>query len=417
MKDVLGRDELISVSQAREYLEALEVNTPDTELIRLEDSYGRILAEDITAGEDLPGFDRSTMDGFAVISSDTFGASETTPLYLTVKGEVEMGDPPPDRIGPGEAMKIPTGGMLPEGADAVLMFEHSNTVSPDMIEVLKAVAPGENVIRKDEDIRKGEIILERGHRLRPQDVGALGGIGKTDLKVFRKPVISLISTGDEIVASAEKPGPGQVRDINSHNLCGLVLELGAVPVRKGILNDDFELIKRQVVESLKDSDMVIITGGSSVGTRDYIERIIGTIEDARMFFHGVSIKPGKPVLAAIVSGKKPIFGLPGHPAAVTVSFRTFVKPLLERISGLRKRDYISHAGKVKAILTQNISSPSGREDHIRVRIEEEGSRLLAIPVLGKSGLIKTLVRADGLIRIPPDKTGLYRNDEVEVEIF
>ncbi len=417
MKDVLGRDELISVSRAREYLEAIEVNTPDTELIRLENSYGRILAEDITAGEDLPGFDRSTMDGFAVISSDTFGASETTPLYLTVKGEVEMGDPPPGKIRPGEAMKIPTGGMLPEGADAVLMLEHSNTVSPDMIEVLKAVAPGENVIRKDEDIRKGEIILERGHRLRPQDVGALGGIGKTELKVFRKPVISLISTGDEIVASAEKPGPGQVRDINSHNLHGLVLELGAVPVRKGILNDDFELIKRQVVESLKDSDMVIVTGGSSVGTRDYIERIIETLDATRMLFHGVSIKPGKPVLAAIVKERKPIFGLPGHPAAVTVSFRTFVKPLLERISGLRKRDHISHAGKVKAILTQNISSPSGREDHIRVRIEEEGGRLLAIPVLGKSGLIKTLVRADGLIRIPPDKTGLYRNDEVEVEIF
>ncbi|RMG00668.1 MAG: molybdopterin molybdenumtransferase MoeA [Nitrospirae bacterium] len=417
MKDVLGRGELLPVKEAEEMLLSLPFAPTGTEIVSLENAYGRILCEDIFSREELPGFDRSTMDGYAVRSSDTFGATETTPQYLKIRGEVLMGKVPEFEILPGEAAKIPTGGMLPAGADSVIMLEDTNMVSPTLVEVFSAVGPGENIIRRDEDLKRGELILKKGSKLRPQDVAALGGMGITRIPVFKKPVVTLISTGDEILPSDKPIQLGKVRDVNSHNLYGLVLEHGGIPVRAGILRDDFELIRDTVLKAIDASEVVLITGGSSAGTRDYIERVLESIEGSKILFHGVSIKPGKPLLVSVVEDRKIVYGLPGHPAAVSVSFLRFVRPVLRRFTGEVTPDVKEHSRRIRAFLSENISSLSGREDNVRVRLHREDGRFIATPVLGKSGLIMTLVRADGLIRIPPEKTGLYEGEEVVVELF
>ena len=417
MKDVLGRDELITVDEALQRLLSLPLKTTETESIGIgELAYKRILSRDITSHEDLPGFDRSTMDGYAVNSADTFGATESAPAYLELTGEVTMGYRPGFSLNRGSAAQIPTGGMLPEGADSVVMYEHTNRVGDDTVEILKSVAPGENIIRRDEDVKKEEVILRRGHRLRPQDIGALAGLGVSKIHVFKEPAVSLISTGNEIVPPEVTPSPGQVRDINSFNLFGLIRENGGIPVKKGIISDEIEKLRAVVSKSLRESDMVIITGGSSVGTRDYAAKIIAEFGSPGILFHGVAIKPGKPIIGALVKGI-PVFGLPGHPAAVTVSFKIFVKPVLSRLSGEAPRAELADIKKVKAVFSRNLSSSIGREEHIRVYLEHVNGTLRAVPILGKSGLIKTLVKSDGLVKIPFEKNGLYEGEEVEVLVF
>ncbi|HDY70650.1 MAG TPA: molybdopterin molybdenumtransferase MoeA, partial [Nitrospirae bacterium] len=231
-----------------------------------------------------------------------------------------------------------------------------------------------------------------------------------------EPVVSLISTGNEIVPPEVTPSPGQVRDINSFNLFGLIRENGGIPVKKGIISDEIEKLRAVVSESLRESDMVIITGGSSVGTRDYAAKIIAEFGSPGILFHGVAIKPGKPIIGALVKGI-PVFGLPGHPAAVTVSFKIFVKPVLSRLSGEAPRAELADIKKVKAVFSRNLSSSIGREEHIRVYLEHVNGTLRAVPILGKSGLIKTLVKSDGLVKIPFEKNGLYEGEEVEVLVF
>jgi molybdopterin molybdotransferase len=386
--------------------------------LKIEECYGYIVASDVISPEDLPAFSRSTVDGYALNSRDTFGAKENSPAYIAVKHEIFMGAVPDFRLGIGESAKIPTGGMLPEGADAVLMLEHAQIVSDDMIEVMRSVAPNENVIQKGEDIKKGETVLTKGHRLRAQDIGALAGLGITEIDVFKKPVVSIISTGDEIVPASSPLKLGQVRDINSFTLSGLISEHGGIPVKKGIFKDDYDVIKDAMEGALQDSDMVLISGGTSAGIKDMTAQIINDI--ARIYgglgvlFHGVSLKPGKPMIGGVVNNK-PILGLPGHPAATVVCFDLFIKPVMERLGSLNsKKNFVK---TVTAKMAKNIASAAGREDHIRVYIEERDGELLAIPVLGKSGLITTLVRADGIVVIPQNKLGLDAGEEVVVKLF
>lgn len=412
MKDMLGRDEAIQVNEARSLLEKNVAPVNKSEEVLIEDAYGRVLAEDILSPENLPGFDRSTVDGFAVISSDTFGATESMPVYLEVKGEILMGEEPSIKLKKGETVRIATGGMLPDGADAVVMFEHVQLLDERLIEVFKPVAPGENVISSDEDIRKGELVLEKGHRLRPQDVAALAAIGITRVKVYKKPIVSIISTGDEIIPPDSPIRPGKVRDVNSFNLAGLIAISGGVAVKKGILRDVYEEIFRVLKESLSESDMVIITGGSSVGVRDLTETVINSLGSPGVLFHGINLKPGKPTIGAVIGGI-PVMGLPGHPAAVTVCFELFVEPLIRLLSGERRRGF-SEKASITAKLAKNISSTQGREEHVRVRLEERDGELWAIPILGKSGLIRTLVLADGKIIIPSHLRGIESGQEVEV---
>ena len=388
------------------------------EQLRIEDCYDRISTSDILSAEDLPAFTRSTVDGFAVNSADTFGAKESSPAYVSVRHEILMGVVPDFKINRGEAAKIPTGGMLPDGADAALMLEYAQNVSDDMIEVLRPVAPGENLIQYGEDIRKGELVIAKGHRLRPQDIGALAGIGITTIEVFKKPSISIISTGDEIVPADSPLQLGQVRDINSFTLAGLISKEGGTPLKKGIFKDKYETIKNAIQASMTDSDMILITGGTSAGTKDMTADIINNISQSHggggVLFHGVSLKPGKPMIGGTI-GNKPVLGLPGHPAAVVVCFDLFIRPIMDKLSGLVADKHFS--ATIKARMAKNIASAAGREDHIRVFIEERGSELFAVPVLGKSGLITTLVRADGVVVISEGKLGLDAGEEVTVKLF
>lgn len=416
MRDMLGRDEAISVEEALSRITRhVPVREPSVIRLKIEDCYGRVTAEDLFSPEDLPAFPRSTVDGFAVNSSDTFGSSETLPAYLNVMHEVLMGEETRFVLGKGSAARIPTGGMLPGGSDAVVMLEHVQTLDEALVEILRPVAPGENVISAGEDVRKGELVLGKGSLLRPQDIAALAGIGIIEVAIYERPKVSIISTGDEIVPKGTVPVAGQVRDINSYNLAGLISENGGVPIRKGIYKDVYDDIRSVVEESLRECDLVIISGGSSVGIMDLTAKIINDLGSPGVIFHGVALKPGKPTIGGVVNGI-PVFGLPGHPAAITVCFDLFIRPLLQMLTGARHKKFQGRR-KMKARLARNVSSTHGREEHVRVSLEERDGELWAIPVLGKSGLIRTLVMADGTVTIPAQKRGLQEGETVEVTLF
>ncbi|MBI4687054.1 MAG: molybdopterin molybdotransferase MoeA [Nitrospirae bacterium] len=414
---MLGREEVLTEKDARELLlKSIEsVHLKEAE-IEIENSLNRILSRDILSPEDLPSFTRSTVDGFAVRAENTFGATEAMPAYLNISHEILMGEETAFELKAGDAAKIATGGMLPVGSDAVVMFEHCQSIDDKMIEVLKPAAPGENVIHAGEDCKKGDTILTKGHCIRPQDIGALAGLGIIKIWAYEKPKVAIISTGDEVVPLNAPLKPGQVRDINSYNLSGLIELQGGIPVKKGIFPDNYDVLKKVLEESFSEADIIIISGGSSVGTKDLTARLINELGPPGVLFHGVSIKPGKPMIGAIVEGK-PVLGLPGHPAAVTVCFELFIKPVLKILAG-QKRDSLQGLKKtVRARLSRNISSGSGRQEYVRVMLEERGSEIWAAPVFGKSGLITTLIKAQGTIVITLNKTGLSEGEEVEVELF
>jgi molybdopterin molybdotransferase len=417
MRDMLGREEVISVEKAIELIfNHLSPRTLTEKNLKIEECYGWILSRDIYSPEDLPEFSKSTVDGFAVSASDTFGATEGMPAYINVSYEVLMGQEPDFELKKGYAAKIPTGGMLPKGADAVVMLEHTQQVDKDMIEVVKPVAPGENVIQAGEDVKRGELVLKKGHKIRPQDVGVLAGLGIVNVWVYERPRVSIISTGDEIVPPDRHLILGQVRDINSYNLAGLIIDAGAIPVKKGIFNDEYDVVRYVVDKSLKDSDMVLISGGSSVGARDVTAGVIDDLGKPGVLFHGVSLKPGKPTIGGIVNNK-PVFGLPGHPAAVSVCFEVFVRPVLKVLSGIIEDRFRIEKRIIKARIARNISSSPGREEHIGVYLEEREGEIWAVPLLGKSSLITTLIKADGTAIIPLRKLGVEKGEIVEVRLF
>ncbi len=417
MKDMLGREEVISAERALAILlDNLPAKLPREIRLRTEDALGMVCAREIVSAEDLPPFARSTVDGYAVRAEDTFGASETMPAYLDLGREIAMGEEADFNLSKGEACKIPTGGMLPAGADSVVMFEHVQAVDEKIIEALRPVTPGENVIQAGEDVKKGGTVIVKGHRIRPQDIGALSGIGITEMHVYEKPAVSILSTGDEIVPASSRPRAGQVRDINSYILSGMITSSGCVPLRKGIFKDDYHAIRTAVETAMTDSSAIVVSGGTSVGTKDMIARVIDDIGGPGVLFHGVALKPGKPMIGGISKGI-PVFGLPGHPAAVSVCFEIFIEPVLEILSGLKGVTPWYGRKTVKARLSKNVSSAPGREEYVRVIIEEKDGGLRAIPVLGKSGLITTLVKADGTFVIPVNRNGVEKGEEVEVRLL
>jgi len=382
-----------------------------TEDVPLPEATGRVLAADIFSEVDLPDFMRSTMDGYAISASSTFGASEANPAYLTIRGSVSMGESPAFSVGPGEAAKISTGGMLPGGTDSVVMIEHTETIDKTTIEVYRSIAPGQNVMEKGEDISMGAVLVSDGKKLRAQETGLLAAFGQETVRVYKKPVIGIISTGDEIVPIDETPAPGQIRDINMYTLSDLVKNAGAEPATFGIVRDDFDDLFEKCTLALEKADMVLISGGSSVGTRDFTIQVLAALPDAQILVHGISISPGKPTILA-KSHHYAIWGLPGQVVSAMVVFEVVVKPFIEQISGLsikEKKDF-----KLPALLSRNISSSQGRADYIRVRLNEIDGALWAEPILGKSGLINTMVKADGLIEIGVNTEGLDKGTEVEV---
>ncbi|RJP79514.1 MAG: molybdopterin molybdenumtransferase MoeA [Desulfobacteraceae bacterium] len=384
--------------------------TPD-ETIPIQQAPDRILAEDIIADRDLPGFDRSVMDGYALAAAATFGASEANPALLHLTGSVRMGEPADGSVGRGEAVKVATGGMIPEGADSVAMVEHTQLVDPETLEVFRSLAPGSNMIRKGEDFPEGAAILSRGCLLRSQEIGLLAAFGRASVRVCRKPVVGIVSTGDEIVPIHQEPGPAQIRDINTYSMSALVSQSGGIPVSYGIIRDRYEDLLATCLRAVEASDMIIISGGSSVGTRDYTIDAISALPESEILVHGISISPGKPTILGR-SSQKPVWGLPGHVVSSMIVFHMVVKPFLEHIRG--RTDQNGKHRNVSAFLSRNVSSAQGRVDCVRVRLMEKDGRLLAEPILGKSALINTMVKADGLVVIGLNSEGLEKNTLVSV---
>jgi molybdopterin molybdotransferase len=382
------------------------------ETVPFEASLGRILSQDLRSPEDLPGFHRSSMDGYAVMAKSTFGASESLPAFLEVTGEIGMGLVPERVLGQGQAVRISTGGMLPEGADGVVMVEYCHLLDEKTLEVSRAISPLENVIQPGDDFEKGATVLRKGHRLRPQDMGVMAGLGQTEVPVYRRPRVAIISTGDEIVPVHGRPAPGKVRDINRYTLAALCERCGALPLSLGICRDHFSDLKEKVEEALKQADSVWISGGSSVGTRDLTLQVFESLNDFELLVHGISVSPGKPTIIGR-SGAQSVLGLPGHVASALIVGEVFMMPLIHRLSGLKDFRSVSH-NLVEAELSQNIESASGREDYIRVKMCRKSNSLIAQPVFGKSGLISTLVEADGLLRIDMNTEGVYQGEKVHV---
>jgi molybdopterin molybdotransferase len=403
--------------QTRDEVLALYPRFPavSAEDLDLGDAVGRVVAIDIAAGEDVPSFLRASMDGYAVLAGDTFGATPGLPQYLEVRGSVPMGKEPKGVVGTGDAWRIATGGMLPRGADAVVMVEYTNETPDGTLEVRRPVAPGDNVMHPGEDVRAQEPLFPAGRRLRSQDIGLLAALGVTRVRVHLKPRVAVLSSGDEIVPITEQPPPGKVRDANAFLVAAQVTAGGGIPLLKGIVRDDRETLQAVLAEALAEADLVLISGGSSVGARDLTLSAIEGLPGAEILVHGVAIRPGKPTILADIGGK-PLLGLPGHPASAAVVMHVLGQPLLQRLAGL-SGEKPPWGGTVPARLSRNLAGASGREDFVRVRLRSDKDTLWADPVLGPSGLLSPMVKSDGLVVIPLGVEGLSREDPVTVHLF
>lgn len=373
---------------------------------------GRILAHPPVSPINLPAFARSSMDGYAVRAADTFGASASLPAYLRVIGSIRMGAAPEIALLPGTAVEIFTGAMLPANADAVVMVEHTQKFGASEIEVLSAVASGENVVQVGEDVGAGQPILPTGHRLRPQDIGGLLAVGLLSVDVVAPPRVAIIGSGDEIVPPEAEPAIGQIRDINSYSLAALFEAHGADVTVGGIARDDFDELYALAERSLAAADMLVITAGSSISTRDLTNAVINELGQPGVLQHGIAVKPGKPTILALCAGK-PIIGLPGNPVSAFLVARQIVVPLIEQALGL----CAPPTATVRAQLTANIASTTGRVDTIPVRLRREADQWVADPIFGKSNLIYTLVKADGVVVVPLNSGGLKAGTPVEVELL
>jgi len=423
---------LLPPDEARDLmLSHLPTPTPDSETIEVSSSLNRILAEDILAPHPLPDFQRTTVDGYAVRAGDTHGASDSLPAYLALIGEVPMGDAPTFEIGVGQCALIHTGGMLPNGADAVVMLENTQSINHgenekeisvdsvgsvvknSEIEIFRAVADGENVIRIGEDVAQGQLVLPKGTLIRPAEVGGLMALGIISVRVAKMVKVGLISSGDEVIDPSQSPRPGQVRDINSYTLGALVEKSGGVAKRYGIIHDQLQALKDAAAQALSECDVVVITAGSSASTRDMTADVIRSLGEPGVLVHGINTRPGKPTILGVCNGKA-VIGLPGNPVSALVNGYLFVVPVIEKLLGALPKPKAT----VQAKLTVNLPSQAGREDWWPVKlIVNRQSQVVnydAVPIFGKSNLIFTLASADGLLRIHPDATGLSAGEMVEV---
>jgi molybdopterin molybdotransferase len=371
---------------------------------------GRVTAEEVVAPHPLPSFPRSTVDGYALRAQDTYGANEALPAYFNLVGEVQMGVAPLFELERGQCALIHTGGMLPEKADAVVMLELTQGVRQNEVEVLKAAAPGENVIKIGEDVAEGQVVIPAGRRLRPADIGGLMALGITSLQVARQPLVGILSSGDEVVPPTEQIRPGQVRDVNSYSLSALVREAGGKAKIYGILPDRADELLLSAQKALAECDLVVITAGSSASKRDLTAEVINHLGAPGVLVHGVNVHPGKPTILGVCDHKA-VIGLPGNPVSALVIAGLFVTRVIEALCGLSQARI---RAVVSARLTINLASQAGREDWIPVELKRTPQGFDAEPIFGKSNLIFTLARADGLVRIPPDATGLGAGEMVEV---
>ena len=408
--------ELFTVVTPQEALEKLKDNLTHrvaSETVKTNLAIGRVTAGPIYSSDNLPTFPRSTMDGYAVIASDTYGSTESIPTYINLIGEIPMGQPSDLILTRGNIAKVHTGSMLPEGSDAVVMVENTQIVDAQTIEIVRPVAPGENILQVGDDIAKGQIILPEGHLMRAQDIGGLMGLGITELNVYGRPKVVIISSGDELIPPNKDLTRGKIRDINTYSLAALTLQSAAIPLTTPIIGDSFEELLDAARKSILEADMLVISAGSSVSTRDLTSAVISNLGDPGILVHGISIKPGKPTILASIEGK-PVVGLPGNPVSALVIFDIFCIPSIYMLSGCSTPP---DKPNVDARITHNLASIPGREDYIPVKLRTEGEILLADPIFGESNLITTVMKADGLIKIPLDKSGIYQGEIVNAKMF
>ncbi|WP_456329533.1 molybdopterin molybdotransferase MoeA [Archaeoglobus sp.] len=378
-----------------------------TEYVNVYNLNGRVLAEDIVAGFDIPRFDRAAMDGYAVRAEDTFGASVNNPIMLELAGSVEIGETPEVGVEPGKAVRIMTGAMMPKGANAVVMLEHTR-INGNLIEVLKAVTPMKNVSRRGEDIKEGEVVLRRGEILQPQDAGVIASLGIDKVRVYRKPKVAVITTGNELVEVGKTVEGAKIYNSNNPMICNALLEFGFEAISLGIARDSAEEIRNKVSEALK-FDAVVITGGTSVGSKDLVPEVIEEIGE--IVFHGVSMKPGMPTAAGVVDGK-PVFMLPGSPAAALLGFYTFAVPALYRMMNVKiiARKWSRQRGTLQG----RVPSETGVRGNVRVLWQD--GKVYPIRISG-SGVLSSFVRANALLVVPEEREGYEEGEEVEVTLL
>ena len=381
----------------------------EKEMVHIDNALHRVLGEDIISEEDLPSFSKSLVDGFAVMARDTYGAKETSPLFLTLDGRVEIGTKTDLFLNEGSCVGISTGAMIPEGTDAIVMEEHARRL-PDAVEVTKTVHKGENICFKGEDIKSGDRVLKGGRNLSPFDLGVLSALGISPVPVYREPTVAIISSGDEIVPVDEVPLPGKIRDINRYTVSNLIKNSGGCVEFIGIARDSIQEIEKRLKLAQK-YDLILISGGSSKGERDYIteaiEKLGGTI-----LFHGISIKPGKPTIFGKL-WEKPIFGLPGHPNSCVMVTIRFVLPLLRRMRG----EPAAEDMRISGVLTTNIPSTYGIEEYVRVTVEVVNGANHVTPVFAKSSVISSLTRSSGYVVVPESAEGFEKGEVVEIHLF
>ncbi len=392
------------------------------ETVSLRDARGRYLAEDIAADMDLPSFRRSVVDGYAVKGSDTFGVSESVPVFLDVVGTVEMGSPATFTVASGQTAYVPTGGMIPEGADAMVMVEHVENLGDDLIGVGKPAAPNSNLMNIGDDFKAGELFLKKGHRIQVKDIGLLASCGKAQVAVYKKPVLCIISTGDELIDPSETPKDCQIRDINAYALAAFAEAAGAEVASIRIISDEYESYRREVVKSLEYCDLVILSGGSSVGSKDMTARVIDSVGKPGIITHGLAIKPGKPTIIGVfrsdkIVGTKAVIGLPGHPMSAIIVYDVIVNNFI-------KKHYFGNEDSpqtVDAVITENVHAGEGREtyqlvslDRISDNSEKDHAGWTATPIRAKSGSISQLMRADGYVVAAADSEGIESGRSVEV---
>ena len=401
-----------SVETARQkLLSHIKSGWPKKENVTLDNALGRILAEDIYSPEDIPPFRRSTVDGYAVFSADTAAAGESIPALLTVKARVEMGEAATFEIGRGECAEVPTGGMVPDGADAVVMVEYCEPFGGE-VAVHCSAAYGENIVQIGEDAKKGTLLAKRGRCLLPQDIGALAAVGVTDVSVFAAPRMTVISTGDELVSAEKKPAIGQVRDINTRSLTALAQKTGYEVVAAYVAPDDEKALEAIICPAMQKSDIVAVSGGSSQGAKDMTKAALDRVSSPGVFTHGLALKPGKPTILGFDDRSGTILaGLPGHPVSAMVVFELIFGWLLRELTGM------GEARHIPARISTNVAASPGKLTCHPAKLHWTGLEYVAEPIFKKSGLITALTVADGYFAIECGTEGLRAGESVLVHLF
>lgn len=383
----------------------------ESEIVDLDNAYDRVLYEDVISKEFVPEFDRSTVDGYAIVAEDSYGATDTIPTVLEIIGEVKMGEAADWVISSGKCVYVPTGGMIPKGANAVIMIENTEKMDENTLLVQKPVRIQENIIKRGEDIKEGDVVIERGRKLNPAHIGALASLGISKVQVFKKPKVFIISTGDEIIGIEDKLEFGKIRDINSYSLKAQSKKAGLEVVGNVVVKDDFAQLKEAISYGVEISDIVLLSGGSSVGERDFTKEAIKSLGGKGILAHGISIKPGKPTLIANAKGKL-VVGLPGHPVSAITVFTAVVEPFIEKLYSLN-----TIKPTIFAQMTANFPSAPGKDTYVFVNIKKEEGKYYATPKFGKSGMITNLSKADGYIVIKIHEEGVNKGDIREVYLL